>query len=76
MRMEATQVSQRSNSAVIRRFPGQRADIGRDRDPQLEPVSRIFRQARNGEKATAALLALVDKGSRGVAAAMAGTPYA
>ena len=37
---------------------------------------RMFRQAYDGEKATAALLALVDKGSLGVAAAMAGTPYA
>jgi AcrR family transcriptional regulator len=37
---------------------------------------RTFRQERDGEKAKAAFLALVDQGSLGVAAAMAGTAYA
>jgi AcrR family transcriptional regulator len=35
-----------------------------------------FRQSRNTGKAKAAFLAIIDKGSLGVAAAMAGTPYA
>ncbi|MGO8787621.1 MAG: TetR/AcrR family transcriptional regulator [Terriglobia bacterium] len=37
---------------------------------------RIFRQTRNTEQAEAAFLAVVDKGTIGVKAAMAGTPYA
>ncbi len=37
---------------------------------------RIFRQGRNTRKAKAAFLALVDKGTIGLKAAMAGTPYA
>ena len=37
---------------------------------------RIFRQSRDTEKANAVFLAMVDKGSIGVNAAMAGTPYA
>ncbi len=37
---------------------------------------RTFRQTRNREQASAAFLALVDKGSIGVKAAMAVTPYA
>jgi len=36
---------------------------------------RIFRQSQDTEKANAAFLAMVDKGSIGVKAAMAGTPY-
>ncbi len=36
---------------------------------------RTFRQTRDSEKAKAAFLATVDKGSIGVKAAMAGTPY-
>jgi AcrR family transcriptional regulator len=36
---------------------------------------RIFRQRRSTEEANATFLALVDKGSVGVKAAMAGTPY-
>jgi AcrR family transcriptional regulator len=37
---------------------------------------RTFRQTRNTEQAKAALLALIDKGTVGLKAAMAGTPYA
>ena len=37
---------------------------------------QIFRQTRDTERASAAFLALVDKGSIGLKAAMAGTPYA
>ena len=37
---------------------------------------RTFRQSRDPKKANAAFLALVDKGSAGLRAAMAGTPYA
>ena len=37
---------------------------------------RIFRQSPDTEKANAAFLAMVDKGSIGVKVAMAGTPYA
>lgn len=37
---------------------------------------RLFRQTRDTEQAEAAFLAIVDKGSIGVKAAMAGTPYA
>lgn len=37
---------------------------------------RIFRQTRDAAQARAAFLALVDKGSVGLNAAMAGTPYA
>jgi AcrR family transcriptional regulator len=37
---------------------------------------RTFRHSRNTEEAKAAFLAMVDKGSIGVKAAMAGTPYA
>ncbi|TGQ65643.1 MAG: TetR family transcriptional regulator [Mesorhizobium sp.] len=37
---------------------------------------RTFRETRNTEKASAAFLALVDKGSIGIETAMAGTPYA
>ncbi|MFZ0478077.1 MAG: TetR/AcrR family transcriptional regulator [Terriglobales bacterium] len=37
---------------------------------------RIFRQSRNTEQAEAAFLAIVDKGTIGVKAATAGTPYA
>jgi AcrR family transcriptional regulator len=37
---------------------------------------RIFRQTRDAAQAQAAFLALVDKGSVGLNAAMAGTPYA
>jgi AcrR family transcriptional regulator len=35
-----------------------------------------FRESRNAEKAKAAFLAIVDKGTAGVKAAMTGTPYA
>ena len=37
---------------------------------------RTFRQSRDTEKAKAAFLAIVDKGTIGLKAAMAGTPYA
>jgi AcrR family transcriptional regulator len=37
---------------------------------------RTFRQTRNTEEAKAAFLAIVDKGTIGLKAAMAGTPYA
>jgi AcrR family transcriptional regulator len=37
---------------------------------------RIFRQTKDAEQAKAAFLALVDKASMGLKAAMAGTPYA
>jgi AcrR family transcriptional regulator len=37
---------------------------------------RIFRQSRNAQKAKAAFLAVVDRGTIGLKAAMAGTPYA
>lgn len=37
---------------------------------------RTFRQSRNTKKANTAFLALVDKGTIGIKAAMAGTPYA
>ncbi len=37
---------------------------------------RTFRQTQDAEKATAVFLALIDKGTTGVKAALAGTPYA
>jgi AcrR family transcriptional regulator len=37
---------------------------------------RIFRQSRDADEARAAFLAIVDKGTSGLKAAMAGTPYA
>jgi AcrR family transcriptional regulator len=37
---------------------------------------RSFRETRDSERANAAFLAIVDKGSLGLKAAMAGTPYA
>jgi hypothetical protein len=37
---------------------------------------RRFRQSQDADTAKAAFLALVDKGSIGLKAAMAGTPYA
>jgi AcrR family transcriptional regulator len=37
---------------------------------------RTFRQSRDTEEARAAFLAIVDKGTNGLKAAMAGTPYA
>ena len=37
---------------------------------------RTFRQSRDTEKANAAFLAIVDRGTVGLTAAMAGTPYA
>jgi AcrR family transcriptional regulator len=37
---------------------------------------RTFRQSRNAQKARAAFLAIVDQGTVGLKAAMAGTPYA
>lgn len=37
---------------------------------------QTFRQSRNAKKARAAFLAIVDKGTLGLEAAMAGTPYA
>ena len=37
---------------------------------------RIFRQRRDTEEAKAAFLAVVDQGTIGLEAAMAGTPYA
>ena len=42
----------------------------------LVQAHRTFRQERNTKKAKAAFLAIVDKGSIGLKAAMAGTPYA
>jgi len=41
----------------------------------LIQAHRIFRQSRDTEKAKAAFLAIVDKGTIGLKAAMAGTPY-
>ncbi|WP_352557113.1 hypothetical protein [Mesorhizobium caraganae] len=37
---------------------------------------RTFRETRDSGQASAAFLALVDKGSIGLKAALAGTPYA
>jgi hypothetical protein len=37
---------------------------------------RTFRQSKNAKKAKTAFLAIVDKGTVGLKAAMAGTPYA
>jgi hypothetical protein len=37
---------------------------------------QTFQQSRDTEKAKAAFLAIVDKGSIGLKAALAGTPYA
>jgi hypothetical protein len=37
---------------------------------------RTFRQTRNTKKAKAAFLAIIDMGTVGLKAAMAGTPYA
>jgi hypothetical protein len=37
---------------------------------------QTFRESRDTEKAKAAFLAIVDKGTIGLKAAMAGTPYA
>jgi AcrR family transcriptional regulator len=42
----------------------------------LIEAHRIFRQTRNAEEARAAFLAIVDKGTIGLKAAMAGAPYA
>jgi AcrR family transcriptional regulator len=42
----------------------------------LVQAHRTFRQERNTKKAKAAFLAIVDKGTIGLKAAMAGTPYA
>ena len=42
----------------------------------LIQAHQTFRQSRNTEKAKAAFLAIVDKGTIGLKAAMAGTPYA
>ena len=42
----------------------------------LIQAHRTFRQARSAKKAAAAFLAIIDKGSTGLQAAMAGTPYA
>ena len=42
----------------------------------LIQAHRTFRQSRDTEKAKATFLALVDKGTLGLKAAMAGTPYA
>jgi AcrR family transcriptional regulator len=39
-------------------------------------ANRTFRQSRDSEEAKAAFLAIVDKGTIGLRAAMAGTPYA
>jgi hypothetical protein len=41
----------------------------------LVQAHRTFRQSRDTEKAKAAFLATVDKGTIGLRAAMAGTPY-
>jgi hypothetical protein len=37
---------------------------------------RTFRQTQNTKAAQAAFLAMIDKGTVGIKAAMAGTPYA
>ena len=37
---------------------------------------RTFRETRNTKEANAAFLAVIDKGTAGLKAAMAGTPYA
>jgi AcrR family transcriptional regulator len=42
----------------------------------LIQAHRIYRQHRNTEEARAAFLAIVDQGTQGVKAAVAGTPYA
>jgi len=42
----------------------------------LIQAHRIFRQSQDAEQAKAAFLTIVDKGSAGLNAAMAGTPYA
>lgn len=42
----------------------------------LIQAHRIFRQERDAEQAKAAFLSIVDKGTLGLKAAMAGTPYA
>ena len=42
----------------------------------LTQAHRTFRQSRNREKATAAFLTVVDQGTAGLKAALAGTPYA
>jgi hypothetical protein len=42
----------------------------------LIQAHRTFRQTRDTEEAKAAFLAIVDKGTIGLKAAMAGTPYA
>ncbi|GJI90519.1 hypothetical protein RugamoR1_36820 [Rugamonas sp. R1(2021)] len=42
----------------------------------LIQAHRIYRQNRNTEEAQAAFLSIVDKGTLGVKAAVAGTPYA
>jgi AcrR family transcriptional regulator len=42
----------------------------------LIQAHRAFRQSRNSKKAKAAFLEIVDKGTIGLKAAMAGTPYA
>jgi hypothetical protein len=44
--------------------------------PPVEASSRTFRQSRDTGEAKAAFLAIVDKGTVGLKAAMAGTPYA
>lgn len=41
----------------------------------LIQAHRTYRRTRNAEKAKAAFLAIVDKGTLGLKAAMAGTPY-
>jgi hypothetical protein len=41
----------------------------------LIQAHRTFRQSRGTKEANAAFLAIVDKGTVGVRAAMAGTPY-
>ncbi|WP_352498042.1 hypothetical protein [Mesorhizobium sp. M0030] len=39
-------------------------------------ADRTFRETQDGDQASSAFLALVDKGSIGLKAALAGTPYA
>ena len=82
IRDELAQVVTEAISACVAREPS-------DRDAHLAAglllatwtvafiqAHQIFRQSRNAKKAKAAFLAIVDKGTTGLKAAMTGTPYA
>jgi len=49
---------------------------GDGQKPFIAKAHRTFRETQDSRQASAAFLALVDKGSIGLKAAMAGTPYA